>query len=422
MHDCLQEDPAIMKRCLFIRLSAIIAAALLLTALVFGCSQTDEVQSILSPADTVVNQSDIPEIVDISGLGTQEKLALIDQCENSADFTRLLGLGWNLGNTFDSEGNSETSWGVPYVTEEFIDKIAAHGFTTIRIPVTWHTRLSNQSDYTIDEKQLDRVQEVVDWALDAGLFVVLNSHHDCDYYYPSDEHMEQSRAYITAIWTQLCVRFSDYDTRLIFEGMNEPRLKGTNSEWWFAYDNEEGLAALENVMELNELFVDTVRSFGASHAERYLACPSYAAAPDFTTFLRFNPPQDSRVIVSVHSYSPYEFALNKNGTNEWSSENPKDVDNAVWYMPKLYQRFISQGIGVMLGECGAMYKENDAARIDWARTYFSTAAESSLPCFLWDNGIQNRAGAETFGLIDRSSGEIYSPDYISAVFSAYYGE
>ena len=46
--------------------------------------------------------------------------------------------GWNLGNTLDATP-TETSWGNPLVTEEFIQQIAAQGFKSIRIPVTWDT-------------------------------------------------------------------------------------------------------------------------------------------------------------------------------------------------------------------------------------------------------------------------------------------
>ena len=87
--------------------------------------------------------------------------------------------GWNLGNTLDATP-SETSWGNPLATQELIQQIAAQGFKSIRLPVTWDTgnRVGPAPDYTIDPAWLDRVQQVVDWSLDAGLHVMLNLHHD----------------------------------------------------------------------------------------------------------------------------------------------------------------------------------------------------------------------------------------------------
>lgn len=102
--------------------------------------------------------------------------------DNSVDFAYSLKLGWNLGNTLESTGtrllNAETAWGQPKTTKEMIDYVKEAGFTGIRIPVTWSSHMND--DYTIDEMWMDRVQEVVDYGLDAGLYVILNSHHDCE--------------------------------------------------------------------------------------------------------------------------------------------------------------------------------------------------------------------------------------------------
>ena len=51
------------------------------------------------------------------------------------------------------------------------------GFKAIRIPVTWHNHLIDDK-YTIDPKWMKRVKTVVDWCIDNGLYVILNTHHD----------------------------------------------------------------------------------------------------------------------------------------------------------------------------------------------------------------------------------------------------
>ncbi|RCW49605.1 cellulase (glycosyl hydrolase family 5) [Paenibacillus prosopidis] len=33
-------------------------------------------------------------------------------------------------------------------------------------------------DYTVDPAWMDRVQQVVDWSLEEGLYVMINVHHD----------------------------------------------------------------------------------------------------------------------------------------------------------------------------------------------------------------------------------------------------
>src|SRR5688500_14615297 len=98
-------------------------------------------------------------------------------------YVSALQPGWNLGTTFDSfntnapNNGDETSWGNPLVTKEFIKEIRKQGFKSIRIPITWDGRMGGAPDYTIDPAWMDRVQQVVDWSLEEGLYVMINVHH-----------------------------------------------------------------------------------------------------------------------------------------------------------------------------------------------------------------------------------------------------
>ena len=58
-----------------------------------------------------------------------------------------MGAGWNLGNSLES-ANNETYWSNPATTKAMIDKIAAAGFTTLRIPVRWDDHYTD--GYNID--------------------------------------------------------------------------------------------------------------------------------------------------------------------------------------------------------------------------------------------------------------------------------
>ena len=149
-------------------------------------------------------------------------------------FLKSIGVGWNLGNTFDAikgdwnrkadEMTVETSWVGVKTTEAMIDALQNAGFNAIRVPVSWHDHVDENNQ--ISEKWLNRVQEVVDWIYSRGMHVILNIHHDEDQFLPTLEHKEASAQYVEAIWTQLAARFRDYDDRLIMEAMNEPRMVG----------------------------------------------------------------------------------------------------------------------------------------------------------------------------------------------------
>lgn len=162
-------------------------------------------------------------------------------------FLQNMGAGWILGNSLDATGTglgSETSWGNPKTTKEMIDAVHDAGFNTIRIPVSWGKHTSG-SDYTIDSAWMARVKEVVNYAYEDGMYVILNIHHDNSsakdktiYYYPDSKHKEASLKFLTSVWSQISEEFKDYNDHLIFETLNEPRLVGTNDEWWIDPNNQ----------------------------------------------------------------------------------------------------------------------------------------------------------------------------------------
>ena len=334
--------------------------------------------------------------------------------ENEAmGFLKNMGVGWNLGNTFDAtKGNwnrnademtVETSWVGIKTTEEMIEAIQNAGFSSIRVPISWHDHVSGPN-HEISERWLDRVQEVVNWAYDRGMYVIINIHHDEDQFLPASSHYEESAHYVECIWQQLAARFQDYDQRLIMESMNEPRLMNSSYEWVFDPNAPECVDAADCLNRLNQLFVDTVRASGGNNAERYLMVPAYDAAPGNAVRDSFVLPTDSadnKIIVSAHAYTPYDFTLNQNGGSTFGAQNQKvDIVN---FMNSLYNKYIVNGIPVVIGEYGAMVKgDNLQDRVDWAAFYVATASARNLPCLYWDNNVFSGNG-ERFGLLDRKS-------------------
>jgi len=341
-----------------------------------------------------------------------------EYANEALEFVAGLKLGWNLGNTLDATGTknmkSETSWGMPAVTKEQIEFVKASGFTSIRIPVSWGNHMD--ASYNINPEWMARVTEIVDYALDAGLYVILNSHHDNDYYYPSEANLDNAKNFLTVMWTQIAENFKDYDERLIFEAMNEPRLANTAIEWWFDAKDPEGCAAIERISQLDQVFIDVIRSCDGYNKERYLMVSSYAASPDFTMHDSFTVPTDERgrMIISIHAYTPYDFAMNENGYSTWYATNNPELD----FIKKLNTTFVSKGIPVIIGECGATNKNNLDARVAWAKVYTKKAALYGIPCFVWDNGL-TKVGSENFGLLDRNSLSVFYPELLDAYLSGY---
>ena len=345
-----------------------------------------------------------------------EAMALLD----------AMGVGWNLGNTFDAfqdpywgnEMRLESYWNGCMTTPEMFETLKNAGFRSVRIPVSWHNHVDQ--DFKISENWFSRVQEVVDYAYSRGLYVILNTHHDVspDYYYPLKEHEETSRRYISTIWQQIAERFKDYDEHLIFESMNEPRPKDTNYEWWMDQNAALCIEAAECINDLNQLFVDTVRATGGNNAERYLMVPGYCASVDGATNRYFTLPKDTadnKLIVSVHAYTPYEFALSDTGTSEFSLGNGAQTSEISRFMNTLYKTYIQQGIPVVIGEFGARNKkDNLQSRVDFTAFYTNAARSRNIPCLWWDNGAF-RGNGELFGILERNQAAFMYPEIAEAL-------
>jgi len=341
---------------------------------------------------------------------------------DAMQFVKNLKLGWNLGNTFDAidctwltdELAYESSWCGAKTTKKMIDTLKAKGFNAIRLPVSWHNHVSG-ADFKISDAWINRVQEVVNYCIDNNMYVILNIHHDNDktnpaYFYPNTANMETSQRYITSIWSQLANKFANYDQRLIFEAMNEPRLIGHTNEWWIDINNADVVDSIKCINQLNQVFVNTVRATGGNNTSRYLMCPGYCASSDGATNQYFKLPADTasnvnKLIVSVHAYTPYNFALQANsegGISTWSVNDSNSINATKGFMDTLYNKYTSQGIPVVIGEFGARNKENLQSRVEYASYYIAAAKARGISCFWWDNNAFTGTG-ELFGLLDRST-------------------
>lgn len=342
---------------------------------------------------------------------------------------RDMKCGWNLGNTFDayngyskhfSGTGMETSWVGVKTSRKLIAAIKEAGFNTIRIPVSWHNHV-DQND-VIDQVWIDRVKEVAGWALDLGMYVIVNVHHDNDvkYLYPDTVHYERSAEYLTSVWGQIAEVFRDCDNHLIIESMNEPRLVGTQYEWNWNSNSSECRLAAKYINQLNQLFVDTVRASGGNNATRYLAVPAYSAAPWNAADSAFQIPEDTadnRIIVAAHAYTPYSFALDlKSADKTFDLEKDKNKKAEIAsFLNALYNRFVINGIPVMMDEFGALDKGGNLQdRVNFTAYYVASASTRGITCVWWDNHAFSGSG-ERFGLIKRSSLEWVYPDIVLAI-------
>lgn len=301
-----------------------------------------------------------------------------------ADIAADMQPGWNLGNTFDSTGSDETSWGNPRVTEEFLDQIRAQGFKSIRIPVTWSQHQGGAPDHTIDPAYLDRVEEVVDWALDDGFYVMINIHHDSWQWVntmPTDHDAVLDRYSDT--WTQIAERFQDADARLTFESVNEPQFAGSTGQ----------AQELELLAELNRVFHEIVRGSGGRNATRPLVLPTLhtGSEPALLDALaaEIAALDDPNLIATVHNYGFWPFSVNIAGYTRFNAEVQQNLTDQ---LDLVHSAFTARGVPVIIGEYGLLGFDRHTGTIEQGEKlkffeYFGHAArQRSFTTMLWDNG------------------------------------
>lgn len=320
-----------------------------------------------------------------------------------------MGLGWNLGNTFDCFGNWKrivepddqiTLWGNSVPDERMVTTIQKYGFNTVRFPVTWMYFMDGSGN--IKKDWMKRVKEVVDWIYDYDMYVILNIHHDgVSGNWLAKGKSERMR--LSNLWRNIANEFKDYDRRLVFESMNEVDYKKDN-----AYD-------YETLHLLTQSFVDSVRATGGNNANRLLLISGANTDLTQTCSDKYILPKDlaNMLAVSIHYYLPARFTV-ESDKKPWTWTDAEGEVHVIEPMKKwgskadynemlnnfetMKKKFTSNGIPVILGEVGVLTeeeKDEDSIREFLTAEYsFSAEYEGIMSC-LWDTS-KNTAGDMNF--------------------------
>ena len=428
-----------------------IFASLIISISVVGCSKenitTSEITSSGDVSDTILNSQDssLPDVSkeetsnssaeeetsstsivdDTSSASIEETSSAYAEDETSSapveetnemttmEFVRSMGVGINLGNTFDCTGTwfsqtvegQETAWGSPVITKEMIAGYAKAGFGVIRLPVSWLTLAD--SDGNIPDEFMDRIEEVAGWILDNNMRCIINTHHDGWETKFADDYDSAIKLY-EHIWEQVAERFKDYGYDLMLESMNEVGFDGI----WNQYGGTEGKQeAFDIFNKINQKFVDIVRSSGGNNQNRHLLIAAYWTSSDHACDDMFILPDDpaERLAVSVHYYTPSTLCILTEDADwgkartDWGSEADYKELNAAF--DKLKEHYTDKGIPVIVGEYGC-FGDNKTreTRELWMSDVANAAYERHMCPILWDT-----SGDE----YDRESATFRYPDFIS---------
>ncbi|MDE7278857.1 MAG: glycoside hydrolase family 5 protein [Oscillospiraceae bacterium] len=332
-----------------------------------------------------------------SSASAEEKDPMRDM--TTAEVVQEMGLGINLGNTMESCGDwispsggvsaYETGWGSPVVTQPLIQGYADAGFGVLRVPVAWSNLMGE--DYSISPAYIARVKEIIGWAIDADMYVIMNIHWDGGWFegFGKDDKRDECFKKYESIWTQLSEEFKSYGDKLMFESLNE---EGGWEDIWNRYTNKGDKEKSYNILnDMNQRFVNIVRSSGGNNAKRHLLIAGYNTDIELTCDKLFKMPDDpqNRCAVSVHYYTPGTFALLDRDANwgkaqtEWGSS--ADIAELNKYMDMMKTCFVDNGIPVIIGEYSAAPKNKTPEMVRKYLTSVCGAAYTRGMCpVLWD--------------------------------------
>lgn len=334
-----------------------------------------------------------------------------------------LAPGINLGNTLDAVNtwgsppystSMETVWGNPEVNQAIFDGYAAAGFKSVRIPVSWDQYADASG--TIAPFWLARVKQVVDYARNSGLYVIINMHHDD--LIPDNAHKAAANAKLKSYWTQIGNYFKDYDNHLLFAGTNEIHMPNV----WTAPTAEN--CSVQS--GFNQAFVDAVRATGGNNASRSLVVQLYATNIDWGPELcnQGTLPTDTitnRLMVEMHWYDPFDFTINDQNLTIWQWGGiATDLSAVETWANEAHSRlefdkaknvFTSKGVPVIMGEFGAYSKPSGPGKgVEtytnyWAQYNTYAAATRGVVPMWWDTGW----------IINRTNGAVMQPGLVDAL-------
>lgn len=332
-----------------------------------------------------------------------------------------LKCGINLGNSLDAfkEGADDTEicWNNPRTTKPMIQMFADAGFDTLRLPVTWGSHMGSSPDWNVDPVWMNRVEQVVNWGLETGMTVILNTHHEFDWMKPELSQLVDILPRYQRLWQQVAERFKSYGERLIFQGSNEPNLMG-GENCAMGSGNRNVRASIN---AFNHTFVRTIRESGGSNSTRWLCIPGLAARPLPDCMRDMIMPQDQKLIYTIHCYVPDRFVFQRNNQADTAFFDEKARDEVREMFEDIKRYAIPHGLPIMITEFGAVSKllpdgihRNDKERIKFIKTFLECANALDISCIWWDNNYLD-SGDEHFGLFDRKHLTCNAPDVVKTL-------
>lgn len=395
----------------------------------------------------------------VATIGCQPIMAQETVFETAAEAVKNMRVGWNLGNTLESNSGDtlnmwiehwtdrtpaayEAAWGQTVVDSELFQLLKEAGFNAVRVPVTWYPHMEAKFKFNsynnsiwypskddigtqVQADWMQRVKQIVDYIISQDMYCILNVHHDTGasntaWLIADESTYARQRERFEAIWRQISEEFKDYGERLLFEGYNE--MLDVKRSWCFAsfgatgnYNAAIAKSAYNAINSYAQSFVNAVRSTGGNNAQRNLVVCTYGACDGSGTWSshlqdplkEMKLPEDvtpGHLFFEVHHYPKIK------NLDAGKAELSRVIRNLNNYL-------VSKGAPVIIGEWGSsMEKESEAYEEELAafdRFFMAQTKANNIATFHW-MGISEGA--------DRTVPKISEPELVEAMMEGYYGE
>lgn len=298
--------------------------------------------------------------------------------------------GFNLGNTFDNGYNAIDF----YEIAQLIVLYKNAGMKHIRIPVTWmegfggDALTDDRGNVNVNHPRFLELKKTIDFALEQGLYVVINAHHERHF----KEHYDNTAAFddkFTTLWKDIATYFKEYDQRLIFELLNEPEGAFGQDGGPVSQNDPVAIAYTRKIMHLG---AETVRATGGNNEKRIIMIATNSWGNHNQIFTNWPdkaslPGQgsDEYLAIQVHSYDPWGFC----GQEGDNSAYPGDQATAT-RMREVAAHGRALGVPLHYGEFGVGRSGSQAQRnTDLVRNYYRTVVQTAkaegMATSVWDD-------------------------------------
>jgi endoglucanase len=296
----------------------------------------------------------------------------------------VLRRGWNLGDTLDTNSNK------PGVSAPWVfDTVRKSGFDWVRIPVQWGPHTATAPPFKIQPAFMTTVRQTVEWALRAGLVAMVNTHHED--WLDNRTTFDAQLPRLLSIWEQISTEFASLPTTaLVFELFNEP------SNINLSQLNAMNAAVLPVVRKHNP--TRQVHLGGLAKMGTWWILQN----PDGMQI----PAGDSNLALTVHSYSPWDFAgpgpQRQGPTNHvFTAADEATAHATMSSLAKWGQRKLGDPRRVVHDEFGCtVMQSNRTARLLYYKTYRAAAEAAGVGWAIWDDDgwyrVLSRRGNHTW--------------------------